>query len=129
MSRLEHDAKTLAECGPQGGRPAQETAPARQEVFGAVGVVIGYDDDEEAIAIANDSDYGLGGGVFSADVGRAYEMALQLHTGNVSINGGAGAMSSQAPFGGVRRSGYGVEYGLEGLNEFTYAKTVSFHGG
>jgi len=102
---------------------------ARQEVFGPVGVVIGYDDDDEAIGIANDSDYGLGGGVFSADAGKAYEMALRLHTGNVSINGGAGAMSSHAPFGGVRRSGYGLEYGLQGLNEFTYAKTVSFHGG
>lgn len=102
---------------------------AREEVFGPIGVVIGYDTDEEAIAIANDSDFGLSGAVFSADVGRAYEMALQMRTGGVSINGGGGKMSSHAPFGGIKRSGYGREYGLEGLNEFTSIKTISFKGG
>jgi acyl-CoA reductase-like NAD-dependent aldehyde dehydrogenase len=102
---------------------------AREEVFGPIGVVIGYDTDEEAVAMANDSDFGLSGAVFSADVGRAYEMALQLRTGGVLINGGGGRMSSHAPFGGVKRSGYGREYGLEGLNEFTNMKTISFKGG
>jgi len=102
---------------------------AREEVFGPVSVVIGYDDDSEAIQMANDSEYGLGGGIFSADAGAAYEMAMQLRTGGVSINGGAGTMSSLAPFGGVKRSGYGSEYGIEGLNEFTYKKTISFQAG
>ncbi len=102
---------------------------AQEEVFGPIGVVIGYDTDEEAIAIANDSDFGLSGAVFSADVGRAYEIALQMRTGGVAINGGGGRMSSHAPFGGVKRSGYGREYGLEGLNEFTSIKTISFKGG
>ncbi|WP_254604821.1 aldehyde dehydrogenase family protein [Sphingomonas bacterium] len=102
---------------------------AREEVFGPVGVVIGYDDDDEAIALANDSDFGLSGGIFSTDVGRAYEMALRMRTGGVQINGGGGRMSSHAPFGGVKRSGYGREYGVEGLNEFTTIKTVSFRGG
>lgn len=102
---------------------------AREEVFGPIGVVIGFDTDEEAVAIANDSDFGLGGAVFSADVGKAYEMALQMRVGGVSINGGSGKMSSHAPFGGVKRSGYGREYGLEGLNEFTNIKTISFRGG
>ncbi len=102
---------------------------AREEVFGPIGVVIGYDDDEQAIALANDSDYGLGGGVFTRDTGKAYQMALALRTGNVSINGGAGTMPSHAPFGGVRRSGHGKEYGLEGLNEFTFIKSVTFHAG
>ena len=102
---------------------------AQEEVFGPIGVVIGYDSDEEAIALANDTDFGLSGGIFSADVGRAYEMALQLRTGGVSINGGGGRMSSHAPFGGIKRSGYGREYGVEGLNEFTYIKTISFKGG
>ena len=102
---------------------------AREEVFGPVGVVIGYDTDEEAIALANDSDFGLSGAVFSADVGRAFEIAREIRTGGVSINGGGGSMSSHAPFGGIKRSGYGREYGYEGLNEYTYIKSVSFHGG
>lgn len=102
---------------------------AQEEVFGPIAAVIGYDSDEEAIAIANDSDFGLGGGIYSANVGLAYEMALQLRTGGVGINGGGGGMSSHAPFGGIKRSGYGREYGIEGLNEFTYMKSISFRGG
>lgn len=102
---------------------------AREEIFGPVGIIIGYDDDEEAIATANDSDYGLGGGIFTKDTGKAYQMALALRTGNVSINGGAGTMPSHAAFGGVKRSGHGKEYGLEGLNEFTYIKSISLHAG
>jgi len=99
---------------------------AREEVFGPVGVVIGFDTDEEAIAIANDSRFGLSGAVFSADVGRAYEVAQQLRTGGVNINGGPGTMLSDAPFGGVSRSGYGREMGMDGLLEFTQAKTIAF---
>jgi aldehyde dehydrogenase (NAD+) len=102
---------------------------AQEEVFGPIGAVIGFDSDEEAIAIANDSDFGLGGGIFSANVGLAYEMALQIRTGGVGINGGGGGMSSHAPFGGIKRSGYGREYGVDGLNEFTYIKSIAFHGG
>ena len=98
-------------------------------MFGPIGVVIGYDTDEEAITIANDSDFGLSGAVFSADVGKAYEIALQLRTGGVAVNGGGGKMSSYAPFGGIKRSGYGREYGYEGINEFTNIKTISFKGG
>lgn len=99
---------------------------AQEEVFGPIGVVIGYDDDDEAIAMANDSDFGLSGAVYSADVGRAYEMALRIRTGGIGINGGAGTMLSDAPFGGIKRSGYGREYGEDGLNEFTYQKAISF---
>lgn len=102
---------------------------AREEVFGPIGIVIGYDTDEEAIALANDSDFGLSGGIFSQNVGRAYEMALALRTGGVAINGGSGTMSSHMPFGGIKRSGYGREYGLEGLNEYTYIKSIGFRGG
>lgn len=100
---------------------------AQEEVFGPIGVVIGYDDDEEAIALANASDFGLSGAIWSADAGRAYEMALRIRTGGAAINGGAGTMLSDAPFGGIKRSGYGREYGEEGLNEFTYQKVISFH--
>ena len=99
---------------------------AREEIFGPIGAVIGFDTDEEAIALANDSDFGLSGGIFSANAGLAFELARQLRTGGVSINGGSGRMSSHAPFGGIKRSGYGREYGEEGLNEFTTIKTISF---
>jgi acyl-CoA reductase-like NAD-dependent aldehyde dehydrogenase len=99
---------------------------AQEEVFGPIGAVIGFDTDEEAIALANHSEFGLSGGIYSADAGRAFEMALKIRTGGVSINGGAGTMQSDAPFGGIKRSGYGREYGEEGINEFTYQKTISF---
>jgi len=102
---------------------------AQEEVFGPIGVVIGFDTDEEALEIANDSEFGLGGGIYSRDVGKAYEMALKMRVGGVAINGGCGTMSSNAPFGGIKRSGYGREYGVEGLNEFTYMKAIGFHGG
>lgn len=102
---------------------------AQEEVFGPIGAVIGFETDEEAVAIANHSDFGLSGGIYSANVGLAYEMALQLRTGGVGINGGSGSMSSHAPFGGIKRSGYGREYGVDGLNEFTYIKSIGFHGG
>jgi len=101
---------------------------AQEEVFGPIAVVIGFDTDEEAVALANDSDYGLSGAVYSADVGRAYEMALQLRTGGVSINTGFPLMNKDAPFGGVKRSGFGREYGPHGLDEFTYTKTIDFLG-
>lgn len=101
---------------------------AQEEVFGPIGIVIGFDTDEEAIRLANQSAFGLSGGVFSRDVGKAYEIALKMRTGGVLINGGSGRMSSHAPFGGIKRSGYGREYGLEGLNEFTSLKTITFHG-
>jgi acyl-CoA reductase-like NAD-dependent aldehyde dehydrogenase len=99
---------------------------AQEEVFGPIGVVIGFDTDDEAVAIANDSRYGLSGGVHSRDTGRAYELALRLRTGGVGLNGGAGTILSAAPFGGIRRSGHGREFGIAGLDEFTYTKTISF---
>jgi len=105
------------------------SAIAQEEIFGPMGVVIGFDTDEEAIALANDSAFGLDGGIFSTDVGRAYEMALQLRTGGVGLNGGAGTMLSGVPFGGIKRSGLGRENGREGLLEFTAPKSITFHAG
>jgi acyl-CoA reductase-like NAD-dependent aldehyde dehydrogenase len=99
---------------------------ARDEIFGPLGVVIGFDSDEEAIAIANDTEYGLSGAIFSADAGRAFEMAQELRTGGVNLNGGPGTMLSDAPFGGVGRSGYGREMSIHGLLEFTQSKTIAF---
>lgn len=102
---------------------------AQEEVFGPIGVVLGFDSDEQAIAIANDSEFGLSGAIYSADAGTAYEMALQIRTGTIAINGGAGTMLSSAPFGGIKRSGIGREYGVESLLEFTAPKSISFHAG
>src|SRR5690606_2822738 len=102
---------------------------AQEEVFGPIGAVIGFDSDDEAVQIANDSDFGLGGGIYSADAGTAYEMALQIRTGTLAINGGAGTMLPWTPFGCVKRSGIGREYGLDALLEFTQAKSISFHAG
>ena len=100
---------------------------AQEEVFGPVAVVIGYDTDEEAIQLANDTNYGLNAAIFSADAGRAFEMAKELRSGGVSLNGGAGTMLSDAPFGGIKRSGYGREMGAEGLWEFSQTKTIGFN--
>jgi acyl-CoA reductase-like NAD-dependent aldehyde dehydrogenase len=99
---------------------------AQEEVFGPLGVVIGFDTDEEAIAIANDSEYGLSGAVFSTNVGRAYELALQFRSGGVTVNTGFPQLTRNAPFGGIKRSGHGREYGELGLSEFTYIKTIDF---
>jgi aldehyde dehydrogenase (NAD+) len=102
---------------------------AQDEIFGPVGVVIGYDTDDEAIQIANRSRFGLRGGIISADVGRAYEMALRIRTGGLTLNGGSGTQMSAGPFGGVKRSGYGRELGEEGLNEFTQIKLIEIQAG
>ncbi|MGH9186785.1 MAG: aldehyde dehydrogenase family protein [Acidimicrobiales bacterium] len=102
---------------------------AQEEIFGPVGVIIPFDDDDDAVRIANDSHYGLSGAVWSADAGPAFELALRLRTGNVSINGGAGGLNPMAPFGGYKRSGIGREFGEEGLDEYTELKSISFHAG
>jgi len=102
---------------------------AQEEIFGPVGAVIGFDNDDEAVALANDSEFGLGGGIFSANVGHAYEMARKIRTGGIAINGGGHTMLSSAPFGGIKRSGIGREYGLDSLLEFADARSISFHAG
>jgi acyl-CoA reductase-like NAD-dependent aldehyde dehydrogenase len=96
---------------------------AQNEVFGPVAAVIGFDTDEEAIKIANDSRYGLYGGIHSRDPAKAYEMALQIRTGGVVLNGGL-FKQMDAPFGGYKRSGLGREYGDQWLNEYSHEKTV-----
>ena len=106
--------------------PSNSTAIAQEEIFGPVVCVIGFDTDEEAIAIANDSQYGLSGGVFSQDPGRAYRIAMRMRTGGVLINGGGGRLNPSVPFGGYKRSGIGREYGEEGLNEYLEIKVIDF---
>jgi aldehyde dehydrogenase (NAD+) len=98
---------------------------ARQEVFGPVGVIIPFDDDDEAVRLANDSEYGLGGGVWSADAARAFAIARRLRTGTVSVNGGGG-LNATAPFGGYKHSGLGREWGTFGIEEFLEYKAVTW---
>jgi aldehyde dehydrogenase (NAD+) len=111
-----------------GGLP-NSSQVAQDEIFGPVGVVIPFDSDDEAVAIANDSRYGLSGGIWSADVATAFEMAMKLRTGNVSLNGGTGGMNSAAPFGGYKRSGLGRELGNDALDEYLEKKAIQFHAG
>lgn len=101
---------------------------AQDEIFGPVLLAIPFDTDDEAVAIANDSRYGLSGAVWG-DPAHAYDLACRLRTGNVSINGGTGGMSSWAPFGGWRRSGLGRELGENALDEFTEQKAIQWHAG
>lgn len=103
-----------------------ESEVCQQEIFGPVIAVIGFDTDEEAIAIANNSRYGLSGALFSSDKGKAYQMASRMDTGWVTINAAVIAPDVHAPFGGIKRSGYGKEWGLEGLKEFSYQQTLNF---
>lgn len=98
---------------------------AQEEVFGPVASVIGFDTDEEAVQIANDSRYGLYGGIHSRDPAKAYEMALQMRTGGVVINGGL-YRQNDAPFGGYKRSGLGREYGAGWQHEYTHEKAIVF---
>ncbi|MFC5287430.1 aldehyde dehydrogenase family protein [Actinokineospora guangxiensis] len=95
---------------------------AQEEIFGPVLSVLPYGDDDEAVAIANDSPYGLSGAVFSADSDRAMAVAKRMRTGQVDINGGA--FNPLAPFGGYKQSGNGRELGRFGLEEFTEIKSI-----
>ncbi|MGQ0630317.1 MAG: aldehyde dehydrogenase family protein [Sporichthyaceae bacterium] len=95
---------------------------AREEIFGPVLSIMPYADENEAVAIANDTDYGLHGGVWSADPDRAMAVARRLRTGQVDINGGA--WNPLAPFGGYKKSGLGREYGEAGLEEFLELKSI-----
>jgi len=94
---------------------------AQEEIFGPVLSVIAYSTDDEAVAMANDSVYGLGGGVWSRDEGRAMSVAQRLRTGTVWINEWH-LISEKAPFGGYKQSGIGREFGLEGLHEYMEIK-------
>jgi aldehyde dehydrogenase (NAD+) len=126
-------------CG--GGRPADksvgffidptviagltnESKAAREEIFGPVLVVIAHDGDDDAVAIANDSPYGLSGTVFGADPERAARVASRLRVGTVNVNGGVW-YSADAPFGGYKQSGNGREMGVAGFEEYLETKIVA----
>jgi aldehyde dehydrogenase (NAD+) len=97
---------------------------AREEVFGPVVVVIPFDDDTEAVALANDSDYGLVAGVWTRDVSRALTVSDRLRVGQVFVNTWSTA-SVQTPFGGWKNSGYGREKGVEALHHYSQVKCVT----
>jgi acyl-CoA reductase-like NAD-dependent aldehyde dehydrogenase len=95
---------------------------AQEEIFGPVLSILPYDGDDVAVAIANDSPYGLSGGVWSADQERAKAVAKRIRTGQIEVNGGA--FNPNAPFGGYKQSGYGREYGTHGFEEFLETKSM-----
>jgi aldehyde dehydrogenase (NAD+) len=100
---------------------------AQEEVFGPVAAVIPFEDDAHALKIANDSKYGLGGGIFSVSEERALQFARGLRTGTISINGGV-RYGADAPFGGYKHSGIGRQNGLEGFEQYLETKTVAIGG-
>ena len=96
---------------------------AREEIFGPVLSVLRYKDVEEAIELANQSSYGLGGAVWSRDTQAAWNVAKRIRTGTVWINE-YHMLNVQAPFGGYKESGLGREFGDEGLEAYTETKTI-----
>ena len=99
---------------------------AREEIFGPVLAVIAFDDEDEAVSIANDTEHGLVAGLWTRDVSRALRVASRLQAGNVYVNGWGAPLD--VPFGGYKDSGYGREKGFEALRDFTQLKSVVVHG-
>ncbi|GAB2482990.1 aldehyde dehydrogenase family protein [Jatrophihabitans fulvus] len=102
---------------------------AQKEAFGPVSTIVPFADDDEAVRIANDSDFGLGGGVWAKNPVRALEIARRLQTGQVTINGGGADLSPFTPFGGWKQSGLGREWGEAGLEEFLQTKSIIWPAG
>jgi aldehyde dehydrogenase (NAD+) len=96
---------------------------AREEIFGPVAAVIPYHDEAEAVALANDSEYGLAGAVWTADLGRGEAVAARIRTGSVAVNS-PGPLDAYGPFGGFKNSGLGREGGTEALDDYTECQTI-----
>ena len=131
-------AGEIAGDAPQGGHYVAprlfagvppDHALAREEIFGPVQVIIPFDGEDEAAAIANGTEYGLVAAVWSADGGRQMRLAKRLRAGQVFLNNYGAGGGVELPFGGVGRSGHGREKGFEALYGFSVLKTVAAHHG
>ena len=100
----------------------------REEVFGPVVAVLGFDDEAEAVALANDSDYGLSGSIYTADLGRALRVSRAVQAGNLSVNSHS-SVRYWTPFGGFKQSGLGRELGPDAPHGFTEEKNVFLSDG
>jgi betaine-aldehyde dehydrogenase len=98
---------------------------ANEEIFGPVAVVLSFDTEEQAIAIANDSIYGLSGSVWTNDLKRGLRVARALQTGVLSVNSSS-SVHLQAPFGGFKQSGLGRELGMHALDHYSEIKNIYF---
>ena len=103
--------------------PDNANPAAREEIFGPVLGVIGYDDIDDAVRMANDSVYGLSGQVYGADVAAAVQVARRLRTGSVNVN--TGMFNAYAPAGGYKESGLGRERGPDGIRAFQEVKHMA----
>jgi aldehyde dehydrogenase (NAD+) len=101
----------------------REASISKDEIFGPVLVTMPFDGEHDALELANDTEYGLVGSIWSGDVARGIGVAQQIEAGQVSVNGGP--LTIETPFGGYKHSGYGREKGIEALYEYTRVKTVS----
>ena len=101
---------------------------AREEIFGPVLVVLGHDGDDHAVALANDSPYGLSGAVFGTDLARARAVASRIRAGTIGVNGGVW-YSPDVPFGGYKQSGTGREMGVAGFEEYLELKSIALPAG
>ena len=98
---------------------------AQEEIFGPVLVVIPYEGDDDAVRVANDSVYGLSGGIFSGSLERALAMARRIRTGTLSINGGL-YHGADIPFGGYKHSGIGRQNGVAGFDQYLEIKSLAW---